>query len=57
MNKIVPIGIQLEQLNTRRCRTAEAQKLMTYFSAFIENETVFLDIAKDTKNVRYIKST
>lgn len=51
MNKIVPIGIQLEQLNTRRCRTAEAQKLMTYFSAFIENETVFLDIAKDTKNI------
>ncbi|CAH1793026.1 unnamed protein product [Owenia fusiformis] len=45
--KVVHLGDQLENVNTPRARAAEAQKLMQYFSEFLNNEGPTSDLFSD----------
>lgn len=52
--KVMHLGGQLEAVNIPRSRAVEAQKLMTYFSEFLIQGNVSMDVFSDSTRVSYV---
>lgn len=51
--KVMHLGGQLETVNIPRSRAVEAQKLMTYFSEFLIQGNVSIDVFSDSNRVSW----